>query len=186
MMTPRLGLKHEVADSEHFLSPGGRNIHILPTGRNISTDAVETELWAIASKLNMYFALLEGSGIENKRDLLARLEELYQFPRRNPDRPNWDSANDWLGDLSWITGWPDHKNVNGFILLYDNPTRLFHSDPVALAIFMNIVASAIVSFKEEGLAFNLVIGALENEAIPFIHVLKASDFICPICGWDQE
>lgn len=136
---------------------------------------------AIAQTLRFHFAFMDGTTIREKDQLLKTVAKLYDFPYDfSVEQYTWDGAKDWLGDLTWFTGFPPNETgVAGFILLYSNVKPLFCSSPVDLAHFLDIVSDSADALHEDNIPFNLILGAVDPQIHSFIQTLKASERL----GW---
>lgn len=160
---------------DQFRLPQVHNIHLFEEDTDL--EDLRSFLVKTAEALNFHLVILEGQAITSRRDLLTRLGHAYQFPKysgENYERLSWDGANDWLGDLMWLTS-PEQTAtpVAGFILLYLNPLTLFSADPVEFALFLDVAGYAAEYHREDhDMPFHIFVGPTNNRMFSLTNLLR--------------
>jgi hypothetical protein len=67
----------------------------------------------------VHVARLDGAEVLTRETLLVHLGEVFAFPSRVH---NFDAANDWLRDLTWLA-------ASGYVLRVDRAERLWQEAP---------------------------------------------------------
>jgi hypothetical protein len=175
-----------LADVEHFLRPHNQTLHLL--SESVDSDLITAFVDHAQTITGLHVATIDGSQLDSANQLAGELEEIYRFPYRGygdyKDGVHWDGFSDWLNDLTWFTNAdpPNPIGIKSFILFYLNPSRLFKTEPVESAFFLDVWCRAAQEHLHNGIAFHLVIGPIDKPIVPFIHILKAADYLCN--DWD--
>ncbi|HEX8218169.1 MAG TPA: barstar family protein [Chloroflexia bacterium] len=172
---------------EHFRSQEGPAIHLYLEGA--SSAAIEAVVRETSLELGYHFVVLDGEQIPDEPTLLRELARAYDFPKYygdNYERLGWDGANDWLGDLTWLTGRPNAHKVPGFLLLFREPLPFFKADATDFALFLRIVDDAAAVHRETGVSFHMLVGPLSHKAESLISLVVTDFDICPYLNEDQE
>jgi hypothetical protein len=172
--------KHTNSIVEHFRLPSDRHLHVFLEDSEV--DQVHSSIVTAAAELGFHLAVLDGRAISDRSALLLALAHSYKFPDFGKDdyaRMGWDSVNDFLGDLMWLTGWPrDMNRSRGFLLLYLAPLPLFNNDAAEYAMLLDVASNAAMSLKKENIPFHIVLGPLNHRALLLIQMLKVGDRLC--------
>jgi hypothetical protein len=152
---------------------------------------VSLTLAQIAAERHHRFTSLDGTSIDTEQALLAALAQACQFPNLSDvgsARIVWDSALDWLSDLTWITGLPPGSSgVTGLILLYSHPAQLLSNDLFAFVTFLDVVGEAVHRHrKDQDISFHLVVGPLSAKGVQLIQMLRISHLACIESDWPEH
>lgn len=161
---------------EQFRQPSKRNIYLFYEHDTPVT--IPASVARIAQELHYHLATIQGQHVRSRRDLLAALARGFNFPTYSGpqyERLSWDGASDLLGDLSWLSDTSDR--VQGFMLLYLQPTPLIATAATDFALFLDIFSTESQRHIEDDTPFYLLLGPVDRRADIFIRTLRAADHI---------
>jgi RNAse (barnase) inhibitor barstar len=95
----------------------------------------------------MVHAAIDGTHVEEDRQLFAVLAEAFAFPEHFGE--NWDALDDSLRDLSWLPG-------TGYVLFVDHAARLWDRGHKAAGGLVESWLTAAQEWSRDGIPFHLV------------------------------
>lgn len=150
----------------------------------------EAEVRRMAKALKYHFAFLNGADVRDGKELQRKLGTLYTFPGVESGanaRPNWDSTDDWMRDLMWLTGWPrGSSGIRGFILYYRTPGTLFNADPVEFGQLLWTIDNARESHAGNGIAMHLVSMPISDRLDTFLTLSRFYPRVCKECLYGER
>jgi hypothetical protein len=177
-------------DAEHLRIVTERNIHIVRWPHD--ADRVEPSMREAAIALNYHFALLDGRALRTEQEVLWALYRALEFPIPTGDgTPNWDSAADWTGDLSWLLMRPDtnatecvptpHKQ--GILVFLREPEHLIQSNALDFSFLLDTIGTRSQYVLKYWNPFHVVVGPMPEDYRyeSFMNLLSVSQHFCEAC-----
>ncbi|HVC81417.1 MAG TPA: hypothetical protein VNL35_13055 [Chloroflexota bacterium] len=175
-----------ILQSHHFDHPTLKNFHFFR--EDTSLPVVKEALTEISMDLNLFLGVLNGAEIRSQEDLLSNLWSVLRFPAFDGGGAyndgggayNWDSASDWIGDLSWI-----EEQSNGIIILYIEPKALFVNQADIFGLFLDIIGDRSEARMSNGPPLHFVAGPINHRINNFLNILAVREHLCDEClyGW---
>jgi hypothetical protein len=162
---------HENDLLERIRGLGSSNIHFF--FEQSSTDSVIVAAEQAARKSGHHIALLQGEQITSIREALFQLAVNYDFPKYAGDLYeglSLDGANDWLGDLSWLSD--KEEAPKGYLLIYRSPLTFLRSDLANFIMFLDLIGLAVQYHQQQGTPFHIVVGPLSIDVWPLLTCLR--------------
>ncbi len=150
----------------------------------------EAEVRRMAKALKYHFAFLNGADVRDGKELQRKLGTLYAFPGAESGanvRPNWDGTRDWMGDLTWLTGWPPGSSgIRGFILYYRTPGALFNAYPVEFGHLLKTIDDSREEHAEYGIALHMVSMPISDRLETFLTMSRIYPRVCKECLYGER
>lgn len=102
-------------------------------------------------KAQFFVAEIDGKTIKTLEDYMKKIIEVFKFPEglfKNLD--NFDSYDDWMTDLTWLSEkkWIGKGNV-GYVLFMYNFDKMMKEDPERKAKIIYYFNESIIPFWKE-------------------------------------
>ncbi len=169
-----------ILQSYHFDHPTLKNFHFFR--EDTSLPVVKAALTEISLDLNLCLGVLNGAEIRSQEDLLSNLWSVLRFPNFDGRGAyNWDSASDWIGDLSWL-----EEQSNGIIILYTEPKVLFMNQADIFGLLLDIIGDRSEARISSGPPLHFVAGPINHRINNFLNILAAREHLCAECLYGRN
>lgn len=102
---------------------------------------------------------LDGSKVRDKESFLNKAARAMDFP--DYFGKNWDAFEECVNDLSWAP-------ASGYILLFQAPERLVKNSRATWETALEILATAVENWNEQGIPFFVLLRGLPPAEIELL------------------
>jgi len=164
-----------ILQPHHFDHPALKIFHFFRG--DASLPVVKEALAEISLDLNLFLGVLNGAEIRSQEDLLSSLWRVLRFPVFDGGGAyNWDSASDWIGDLSWL-----EEQSKGIIILYLEPKVLFMNQADIFGLLLDIIGDRSKARRSNGPPLHFVAGPINHRINNFLNTLAVKEHLCDEC-----